>query len=229
MSTRGPRVRLAPSILSADAAGLWRQVEEAVQAGADAIHIDIMDGQFVPTIAFGPLVVEALRRRTDIPLDVHMMVREPGRFVSDLANAGATGVTVHAEACAHLHRTVHQVREAGLQVGVALNPASPLSVVEEVLRDVDLVLVMTVNPGFPAQSFIPSTLPKVRRVREILDGWGLGTELEVDGGINAETAGDAVDAGARLLVAGSAVFNGRESVADALARLRRAVEGAGGL
>ena len=217
-------VRLAPSILSADAAALWPQVEEAIVAGVDAIHVDIMDGQFVPNITFGPLVVEALRRRTDVPLDVHMMVSEPGRLAPAFVQAGATSVIVHAEACAHLHRVVHQVREAGAQVGVALNPATPVGAVEEVLADLDLVLVMTVNPGFGAQAFIPSMLPKIARMRALLDERGHGAVLQVDGGIGAETAPGVVEAGARLLVAGSAVFNPRESVAEAVARLRRSVE-----
>ena len=219
-------VRLAPSILSADAAALWPQVEEAIAAGVDAIHVDIMDGHFVPNITFGPLVVEALRRRTDVPLDVHMMVSEPGPLISAFVEAGATNVTVHAEACTHLHRVVHQVKEAGAQVGVALSPATPVDAVEEVLADLDLVLVMTVNPGFGAQAFIPSMLPKIALIRAILDERGYGAVLEVDGGVGAETAPRVVEAGARLLVAGSAIFNPRESVAEAVARLRRSIAAA---
>ncbi len=217
-------IRLAPSILSADAASLWPQVEESIAAGVDAIHVDIMDGQFVPNIAYGPRVVEALRRRTDVPLDVHMMVNEPGRLIPAFIQAGATNVTVHAEACAHLHRVVHQVKEAGAQVGVALNPATPVGAIEEVLADLDLVLVMTVNPGFGSQAFIPSMVPKIARMGAILDERGCGAVLEVDGGIDADTAPQVVEAGARLLVAGAAVFNPRESVAEAVARLRRSIE-----
>jgi ribulose-phosphate 3-epimerase len=216
-------IRLAPSILSADAGALWAHVEEAIAAGVDAIHVDVMDGRFVPNIAFGPEVVKALRRRSNVALDVHMMVREPGHLVPVFAEAGATSITVHAEACTHLHRVVAQVKESGAQVGVALSPATPVNAVEEVIAELDLVLVMTVDPGYASQAFIPSVLPKVSRVRAILDERGLGAMVGVDGGITAETAPEAVAAGARSLVAGSAIFNPRESVADAVARLRGSV------
>ncbi len=196
-------IRLAPSILSADAASLWPQVEESIAAGVDAIHVDIMDGQFVPNIAYGPRVVEALRRRTDVPLDVHMMVNEPGRLIPAFIQAGATNVTVHAEACAHLHRVVHQVKEAGAQVGVALNPATPVGAIEEVLADLDLVLVMTVMPGFGGQRFMDGSLERIATVRNWIGSDGL---LEVDGGIEPSTASEAARAGANVLVAGTAVF-----------------------
>jgi ribulose-phosphate 3-epimerase len=213
-------VKLAPSILSADVARLGEQVDEAVKAGADYIHVDVMDGHFVPNLTFGPQVVEALRLRMGLPLDVHLMVEEPDRVIPDFARAGASIITVHAEACAHLHRTIQQVKETGCRVGVALNPGTPLAALEEVLPELDLVLVMTVNPGFSGQRFIESVVPKVARLRRILDEADYRAELEVDGGINADTASAVVAAGARVLVAGSAVFNQRESVAEAVKRIR---------
>ncbi len=217
------RVKLSPSILSADAAAFGEQVGQAVGAGADYIHVDVMDGHYVPNLTFGPLLVAALRAKTDIPLDVHLMVESPGDFIDAFAKAGASILTVHVEACTHLHRVIHQIKEAGVRAGVALNPGTPISAIEEVLPDVDLVLAMTVNPGFPAQSFIPSVVPKVRKLRALLDELDLKAELEVDGGINSSTVAQVVDAGARVLVAGSAIYNDRESVADAMARLRSSI------
>ena len=213
-------IKIAPSILSADFSRLGEQVAEAAQAGADYIHVDIMDGQFVPNLTIGAPVVKAIRRWTDVPLDVHMMVAEPDRFISDFVDAGADTITVHAEAATHLHRVVHQVKETGARVGVAINPATPVNVLDTLLPDLDQVLVMTVNPGFGGQSFIHSTVDKISRVRAWLDDAGLGAELEVDGGINAVTAPIAASAGARVLVAGSAIFNPDLSVADAIAGLR---------
>ncbi len=217
------RVKLSPSILSADAAAFGEQVGQAVGAGADYIHVDVMDGHYVPNLTFGPLLVDALRAKTDIPLDVHLMIESPGDFIDAFAKAGASILTVHVEACTHLHRVIHQIKEAGVRAGVALNPGTPISAIEEVLPDVDLVLAMTVNPGFPAQSFIPSVVPKVRKLRALLDELDLEAELEVDGGINSSTVAQVVDAGARVLVAGSAIYNDRESVADAMARLRSSI------
>jgi len=217
------RVKLSPSILSADAAAFGEQVGQAVGAGADYIHVDVMDGHYVPNLTFGPLLVAALRAKTDIPLDVHLMVESPGDFIDAFAKAGASILTVHVEACTHLHRVIHQIKEAGVRAGVALNPGTPISAIEEVLPDVDLVLAMTVNPGFPAQSFIPSVVPKVRKLRALLDELDLKAELEVDGGINSSTVAQVVGAGARVLVAGSAIYNDRESVADAMARLRSSI------
>lgn len=224
----GGAIKLAPSILSADITRLGEQVSEAARAGADYIHVDVMDGHYVPNLTFGPLLVEGLRRVTDLPLDVHLMVDEPESVVPWFAQSGADIITVHVEASTHLHRVVQMVKQAGLRAGVALNPATPASAVEEVLPEVDLVLVMTVSPGFPAQSFIPSVLPKIRRVRALLDETGSRAELEVDGGINAATATEVVAAGARVLVAGSAAFNARTTVADALAALRRGAEAGSG-
>ena len=217
------RVKLSPSILSADAAAFGEQVGQAVAAGADYIHVDVMDGNYVPNLTFGPLLVDALRAKTDIPLDVHLMIESPGEFIDAFAKAGASILTVHVEACTHLHRVIHQIKESGVRAGVALNPGTPISAIEAVLPDVDLVLAMTVNPGFPAQSFIPSVVPKVRKLRALLDELDLEAELEVDGGINTRTVAQVVEAGARVLVAGSAIYNDRESVADAMARLRSSI------
>ena len=213
-------IKIAPSILSADFGRIGEQVAEAARAGADYIHVDVMDGHFVPTLTIGPLVVRAIRRWTDIPLDVHMMVERPQSFIDELAAAGADIITVHAEAPTHLHRVVHQIRDAGKRAGVSLNPATPISAVEEVLPDLDLVLIMTVKPGFGGQAFIKGMVDKVGRMRAVLDRSGSSAELEVDGGINAGTAGAVVQAGARVLVAGSAVYNDTISVAEGIASIR---------
>ena len=180
------RIKIAPSILSADFSRLGEQIAEATEGGADYIHVDIMDGQFVPNITIGPTVVQAIRRWTDVPLDIHMMVVEPGRFIEQLADAGADIITVHAEACTHLHRIVQQIKEAGPKAGIALNPGTPISDVEEILPDLDQVLVMTVNPGFGGQAFIESMVDKIKRMRTALDQRGLSADLEVDGGIRAK-------------------------------------------
>ena len=219
-------IKLAPSILSAGMARLGEQIAEAGRAGGDYIHVDVMDGRFVPNLTIGPVVVEWARSWTPFPLDVHLMVVEPERLIPAFASAGADLLTVHAEACPHLHRVVWQIKELGVRAGVAVNPATPLSAVEEVLPDLDLLLVMSVNPGFPAQKFIPGTLSKLARARRMLDDGGYATELEVDGGVNADTAASVVEAGATVLVAGSAVFNPRQTVAEAMDRLRQSV-GAG--
>jgi ribulose-phosphate 3-epimerase len=216
-------IKLAPSVLAADYTRLGEQVGEAAAAGADYIHVDVMDGRFVPNITVGPLVVEALRRATDLPLDVHLMIVEPERHIEAFAQAGASILTVHPEASPHLHRLVQMTKGLGVRSGVALNPASPLVLIEEVLAEVDLVLVMTVNPGWGGQAFLPSVLPKIRRLRRMLDEQGLAAELEVDGGIVAETAPLVVEAGARVLVAGSAVFRHTDGVAAAMARMQESV------
>ena len=220
-----PAVKIAPSILSADFSRLGEQVAEAAQGGADYIHVDVMDGQFVPNLTIGPQVVKAIRRWTELPLDIHMMVSSPERFILDFVEAGADIITVHAEACTHLHRVVHQVKEAGARVGVALNPATPVNALDTLLADLDQVLVMTVNPGFGGQSFIESTVSKIAKVRATLDDMDLPADLEVDGGINTRTAAVAVEAGARVLVAGSAVFNPDVAVADAIAGIRNSLTG----
>ena len=216
-------IKIAPSILSADFSRLGDQVSEAAHGGADYIHLDVMDGQFVAPITIGPEVVKSIRPWTQVALDVHMMVVEPGRFIPELAQAGADIMTVHVEACTHLHRVVRQIKDAGMRAGVALNPATPVSSVETVLADIDLVLVMTVNPGFGGQSFIDTMLPKISKLRAMLDAGGYGAELEVDGGIALKTAKTVVEAGARVLVAGSAVYGTGVSVAEAIANIRNSI------
>jgi ribulose-phosphate 3-epimerase len=218
------KIKLAPSILSADFAKLAAEVQEVERAGADWIHVDVMDGHFVPNITLGPLIVEALRPHTKLPLDVHLMISEPARYVQDFAKAGADIISIHAEADIHLHRTIHLIRDLGVKPGVVINPGTPVEQLVPVLGDIDLVLLMTVNPGFGGQSFIVSVLDKIRQLRRMLDERGLvHVDVEVDGGIHAATAGLVVEAGANVLVAGNAVF-GRPNRAEALAELRAAVE-----
>ncbi|WNS45746.1 ribulose-phosphate 3-epimerase [Paenibacillus sp. MMS20-IR301] len=217
-------VIVAPSILSADFAALGAEVAEAEASGGDWIHVDVMDGHFVPNITLGPAIVSAVKAHTALPLDVHLMIENPERYIADFAAAGAAVITVHAEACVHLHRVVHQIKELGLKAGVAINPGTPAAAVREVLEDVDLVLVMTVNPGFGGQAFIPATLRKIRQIRE----WAgeinhKGLHIEVDGGIGEATAPLAAEAGADVLVAGNAVF-GRADRAAAILAIRSAAE-----
>lgn len=220
-----PDIKLAPSILSADFSRLGDQVAQAQAAGADYIHVDVMDGRFVPNLTIGPLVVEAVRRSTHLPLDVHLMIVEPERYLEQFARAGADILTVHVEACPHLHRTLQQVHELGVRAGVALNPATPLWAVDEVLGLIDLLLVMTVNPGFGGQAFIERVLSKIAQARARLDEIGSRAELEVDGGIGPRTAGAVVQAGARVLVAGAAVFGAGQGIAPAIQAIRRAAAG----
>ena len=215
-----PTVKLAPSILSADFSRLGQQVAEASEAGADYIHLDIMDGRFVPNLTFGPVVIQGLKSYTGLPLDAHLMIVEPERRIGDFIEAGVDHITVHAEACDHLHSVLRQIKDRGCRAGVALNPTTPLTAIEEALPFLDIVLILTVNPGFGGQTLIPEVLDKVRRLREMTAERGYKIEIEVDGGINAQTAASVVGAGAHTLVAGSAVFNNRETVAEALAKLR---------
>jgi ribulose-phosphate 3-epimerase len=214
------KIKLAPSILSADFGRLGEQVVEATRAGADYIHVDVMDGHFVPNITVGPLVVLAIRPHTDLPLDVHLMIESPEKYIQQFAQAGANIITVHVEVCPHLHRVVESIRELGVKAGVSLNPSTPLTAVDEVLPSLDLVLLMSVNPGFGGQQFIESTIGKIARLRRRLDELGAAAELEVDGGITADIAPRVAQAGARVLVAGAAVFNKKESVAQALGRIK---------
>jgi ribulose-phosphate 3-epimerase len=218
-----PNLEIVPSILSADLTRLGEQVEEAEAAGADRIQVDVMDGRFVPTITFGPLVVEAVRRSLSLPIEAHLMIVEPERYVADFAAAGADVIIVHQEAAVHLHRLVEQIHQLGKKAGVALNPSTPAATLEDILGDVDHVLVMTVNPGFGGQRFIESTLTKIARVRQMMNERGLGRDIEVDGGIGTATAPLVVKAGANLLVAGASVFAGKESVAEAVRHLRGSV------
>ncbi|MGD0115124.1 MAG: ribulose-phosphate 3-epimerase [Dehalococcoidia bacterium] len=218
-------IKVAPSILSADYLRLGEQVREAEAAGADYIHVDVMDGHFVPNITIGPVVVEAIRRATRLPLDVHLMIEEPERHIEAFAKVGASFLTVHPEATQQVHRTIASIRKLGVGPGVALNPGTPVSLVEDVLADVDLVLVMSVDPGFGGQEFIEHVLPKARRLRKLLDERGLSAELEIDGGITPETAPRCVEAGVRVLVAGTAVFKEPRSVAESIAALRQSVAG----
>jgi ribulose-phosphate 3-epimerase len=219
------RVKLAPSILSADFSRLGEQVAEAAAAGADYIHIDVMDGHFVPQITIGALVVAAIRRRTRLPLDVHLMIESPERQLKQFADAGADIITVHIEACPHIHRVVRAIKELGVKAGVSLNPDTPADALDEILPALDLVLVMSVNPGLGGQTFIEATLDKIIRLRAELDRRGLAAELEVDGGINAENAAKVVTAGARVLVAGAAVFTSKGTVREALEKIRARAEG----
>jgi ribulose-phosphate 3-epimerase len=217
-------IKLAPSILSADFARLGEQIDEVTRAGADYIHVDVMDGHFVPNITIGAPVVASIRPVTSLPLDVHLMIEHPERYISDFVNAGADIITVHVEACPHLQRTIRLIKELGAKAGVSLNPATPLSAVEEFIPHVDLVLIMSVNPGFGGQPFIPETLPRIANMRKMLDDRKLSAELEVDGGITADNAPDIVKAGADVLVAGNSIFRAKEGISRALRRLREAAE-----
>jgi ribulose-phosphate 3-epimerase len=217
-------VKLAPSILAADFARLGEQVKAAEQAGADRIHVDVMDGHFVPNLSMGALVVESLRRVTDLPLETHLMITDPDLFLDEFAEAGSDSFLVHWEGNDNLHRTVQRIRSLGKRAGVAINPATPAAVLEEIVGDVDQVLVMTVNPGFGHQHFIETTLPKIGRVRELIERRRMKCEVEVDGGIDAETAPLVVRAGATVLVAGSSIFGDAEGVAAAMSRLRSSLD-----
>ncbi len=216
-------IGLVPSILTADFTRLGEQVREVEAAGAQRIQIDVMDGHFVPNITMGPLIVEAVRRSTTLTLEAHLMITNPQDYIEDFAKAGADLIIVHQEVCPHLHRVIQQIKATGKQAGVALNPSTPAFLLEDILSLLDLVLIMTVNPGFGGQDFIPETLPKIAHMRQTIAQRGLHCDLEVDGGIHEATIPLVVKAGANLLVAGSAVYNEHESVAQALERLRKAI------
>jgi ribulose-phosphate 3-epimerase len=217
---------IAPSILSADFGHLASEIQEAEAAGADWIHVDVMDGHFVPNITIGPLVTEAVRKATDLPVDVHLMIESPERYLKAFSDAGADRITVHQETCPHLHRTLEQIRELGASPGVSLNPSTPVSVLKDVVAYLDMILVMTVNPGFGGQAFIPTSAGKIRAARASLQAAGRGeARVQVDGGIDPVTAPLVVDAGADVLVAGSAVFGHPDGAAEGIRALRESLSG----
>ncbi|MEH7014990.1 MULTISPECIES: ribulose-phosphate 3-epimerase [Bacillus] len=212
-------IKIAPSILSADFSRLGEEIKDVEKGGADYIHVDVMDGHFVPNITIGPLIVEAIRPITSLPLDVHLMIENPDQYIPAFAKAGADIITVHVETCPHLHRTIQLIKSQGIKAGVVLNPHTPVSMIEHVLEDTDMVLLMTVNPGFGGQKFIHSVLPKIKQVADMVRERNLQVEIEVDGGVNVETAKLCVEAGANVLVAGSAVYNQKDRGA-AIAAIR---------
>ena len=211
--------QIAPSILSADFSRLGEEIRAVEKAGADLIHVDVMDGRYVPNITIGPGVVASLRKTTSLPFDVHLMIEEPDRYIDAFVEAGSDIVTVHAEAVIHLHRTVHYIKGKGIKAGVSLNPSTPLACIEEILPDIDVLLIMTVNPGFGGQKFITGMLPKIRRARELARSRGLEPAIEVDGGVTAENIGSLAEAGADIFVAGAAVF-GSPSYSEAITRMK---------
>jgi len=222
MTTPAGSKKIAPSILSADFAYLADEIARVTEAGADMIHVDVMDGHFVPNLTIGPPIVKAIRKVTRLPLDVHLMMTNPDDYIHDFIKAGSNYITVHVETCPHLHRTIQSIREEGVKAGVTLNPATPLSSVEEILGEVDLLLIMSVNPGFGGQEFIPSVLEKLRRARTMIDQRGAKVELEIDGGIKVENVAAIAQAGADILVSGSAIFQSKD-YKDTIQKMRLAI------
>jgi ribulose-phosphate 3-epimerase len=212
-------VKIAPSILSADFSKLGEEIIAVEKGGADYIHVDVMDGHFVPNITIGPLIVEAIRPITKLPLDVHLMIENPDQYIEAFAKAGADYITVHVEACPHLHRTIQNIKSFGIKAGVVLNPATAVESIQHIIGDIDMVLLMSVNPGFGGQKFIPEVLPKIRKVKEMAEQKGLEIDIEIDGGVNSETAKQCMEAGATVLVAGSAIYN-EEDYAKAISLIR---------
>ncbi len=220
----GRKTEIAPSILSADFANLAREIERVEEGGADLLHLDIMDGHFVPNITIGPPVVASVRKITTLPLDTHLMISEPAQYVEDLIRAGANWISVHVETDPHLHRTVHLIQEHGARAGFVLNPATPLCAIEEILPDADYVLVMSVNPGFGGQTFIPSALNKIRKLRETISSNGYRARIEVDGGVSSANLDEVLDAGAEIIVAGSAIFNAARGATAAVREMKEIAE-----
>jgi len=213
-------IKIAPSILSADFACLRDQIEEAEKAGADYIHVDVMDGHFVPNLTIGPLVVKAIKECTNLPLDVHLMIDNPELFLDDFVNAGSDLLAVHVEACPHLHRLIQNIRSYDIKAGVALNPATPLYCLDDIVSEIDFVVIMSVNPGFGGQKFIPQAIDKVRNLRRMIDARELSVDIELDGGVTEENAAEVAEAGASILVAGSAVFCNKEGITTAIKRIK---------
>ncbi|SHK02034.1 ribulose-phosphate 3-epimerase [Geosporobacter subterraneus DSM 17957] len=216
-------IKIAPSILSADFSNLIQDIHQVEEAGADLLHIDVMDGHFVPNITIGPLVMHSIRNKTKLPFDVHLMIESPDRYIEDFVKAGADIITVHAEAATHLHRTIQNIKSFGVKAAVSLNPATPLSALDFVLPELDMVLLMSVNPGFGGQKFIPIILEKIKSLRQMLKERGLDTDIQVDGGINLENAKEIVQAGANVLVAGSAIFNSKD-IRERVAAFRQIIK-----
>ena len=218
------QIKISPSILSADFTRLAEQVREAEDVGVDYIHVDVMDGHFVPNITVGPMIVKALRPVTKLPLDVHLMIKNPEIYIEDFSKAGSDIITVHQEATPHLHSTIQLIHDLGIRAGESINPSTSVSTLEEIICEIDLVLVMTVNPGFGGQSYINSCTSKIRKVRGMLDNCGSSADLEVDGGVNVDTVKEVIGAGANAFVAGSAIFNDKRSVAENVLTLREKIK-----
>lgn len=220
-------IKLSPSILSADFANLLMDIKTVEDAGVELLHIDVMDGHFVPNISLGPVILNSIKGKTSIPFDVHLMIESPDKYIQNFAQAGADIITVHAEACPHLHRTIQNIKSCGVKAGVSLNPATPLCVIENVLEELDMVLIMSVNPGFGGQKFIGSSLRKIRKLREMIEERGLDIDIEVDGGIKIDNVQKVIEAGANVIVAGSAIFGGdniKENVAAFKEKFNSAVK-----